>query len=149
MKTDYQKITDELTDGCGCACHTGMGYKTGCSHCQMTTPKPSWEIKKRKVVCPACNKEVFKLGFSSHWAKHERQDVADNKPKYSERQLREALSDQRKESYREGVKAVKLPIYDHSKCPIPASCIGYQNAESDLENIKENLLKGLNKKGEE
>lgn len=44
---------------------------------------------------------------------------------------------------RETIKSVKLPVYDHSKCPIKETCIGYQNAESDLENIKEELLAKL------
>jgi len=43
------------------------------------------------------------------------------------------------EGYKRGVKAVELPTIDHSKCPMKESCIGYQNAESDLENIKEAL----------
>ena len=48
-----------------------------------------------------------------------------------------------KEGYKKGVKAVKLPHYDHSKCPCPISCIGYQNAESDLEYIKDDLINKL------
>lgn len=41
------------------------------------------------------------------------------------------------------VESIKLPEYDHSKCPIKETCIGYQNAESDLENIKAELLSEL------
>jgi hypothetical protein len=37
------------------------------------------------------------------------------------------------------LEKISLPEYDHSKCPIHSSCIGYQNAESDLENIKKSL----------
>lgn len=40
----------------------------------------------------------------------------------------------------DGIKSVNLPVHDHSKCPLPQSCIGYMNAESDLEHIKEELL---------
>jgi len=29
----FQKVTDDLTDGCGCACHTGTGYRSSCDHC--------------------------------------------------------------------------------------------------------------------
>lgn len=49
----------------------------------------------------------------------------------------------RDEAVREGINRVNLPEYDHSKCPIPQTCIGYQNAESDLENIKSALLQAL------
>ena len=52
----------------------------------------------------------------------------------------------RKEGVREGIQMVKLPTYDHSKCPLPLTCIGYQNAESDLENEKRILLKSLTTK---
>lgn len=33
MAPAFRKVVDEVTDGCGCACHTGIGYKTACSHC--------------------------------------------------------------------------------------------------------------------
>lgn len=32
-KSPFQRVVDELTDGCGCACHTGTGYRTSCEHC--------------------------------------------------------------------------------------------------------------------
>lgn len=32
-KTPFQRVVDELTDGCGCACHTGTGYRSSCAHC--------------------------------------------------------------------------------------------------------------------
>lgn len=31
-------------------------------------------------------------------------------------------------------EAGKLPEYDHKKCPLPKTCIGYQSAESDYDN---------------
>lgn len=38
-KTPFQKVTDDLTGGCGCACHTGTGYRTSCEHCSpVSTP---------------------------------------------------------------------------------------------------------------
>jgi hypothetical protein len=48
-----------------------------------------------------------------------------------------------KEEKKAAIKELKLPDYDHSKCIIKASCIGYQGAESDLENIKEAKLADL------
>jgi cephalosporin hydroxylase len=33
-KTPFQQVTDDLTDGCGCACHTGVGYNSACGHCR-------------------------------------------------------------------------------------------------------------------
>jgi hypothetical protein len=33
-KTPFQRVVDELSGGCGCACHTGTGYRTSCEHCQ-------------------------------------------------------------------------------------------------------------------
>lgn len=37
---------------------------------------------------------------------------------------------------------------DHSKCPDPRNCIGYQNAESDFDNEKELRLAALTKGGD-
>jgi len=42
--------------------------------------------------------------------------------------------------YEKGIKAVELPVHNHANCPIKETCIGYQNAESDLSNVKEQLL---------
>jgi len=49
------------------------------------------------------------------------------------------------EGYKRGVKAVELPTYDHLKCLIRETCIGYQSAESDLQNVKDDLLSSLDK----
>lgn len=32
-KSPFQKVVDDLTNGCGCACHTGTGYRSSCEHC--------------------------------------------------------------------------------------------------------------------
>ncbi len=32
-KTPFQRVVDDLTGGCGCGCHTGIGYNTACRHC--------------------------------------------------------------------------------------------------------------------
>ncbi len=32
-KTPFQRVVDDLTDGCGCGCHTGIGYNAACRHC--------------------------------------------------------------------------------------------------------------------
>ncbi len=37
-KSPFREVVDEMTDGCGCACHTGLGYNTACEHCQ---PEPT------------------------------------------------------------------------------------------------------------
>lgn len=29
----FQKVTAEVTGGCQCACHTGIGSATSCEHC--------------------------------------------------------------------------------------------------------------------
>ena len=47
------------------------------------------------------------------------------------------------EAEKAGIESVNLPEYNHSKCPIKETCIGYQHAESDLENEKEILLSKL------
>lgn len=33
-KSPFQRVVDDLSGGCGCACHTGTGYRTSCEHCQ-------------------------------------------------------------------------------------------------------------------
>lgn len=33
-ETPFQRVVDDLSGGCGCACHTGTGYRTSCEHCQ-------------------------------------------------------------------------------------------------------------------
>lgn len=39
---------------------------------------------------------------------------------------------------REVIQAIENGLYkDHSKCPVPQSCIGYQNCVSDIDNIIE------------
>lgn len=35
-KTPFEQVTDDLTGGCGCACHTGTGYRSACVHCTPT-----------------------------------------------------------------------------------------------------------------
>lgn len=32
-ETPFQRVVDEMTGGCGCACHTGTGYRSSCEHC--------------------------------------------------------------------------------------------------------------------
>lgn len=44
MKTPFQRVTDALTGGCGCACHTGTGYHTSCDHCA------TWELPEYGAV---------------------------------------------------------------------------------------------------
>lgn len=37
----FRDVVDDLTGGCGCACHTGTGYRTSCDHCRpMPQPHP-------------------------------------------------------------------------------------------------------------
>jgi len=57
--------------------------------------------------------------------------------------LTESIAQAGQEGYKRGVKAVELPTYDHLKCPIRETCIGYQNAWSDLQNVKDVLLASL------
>ena len=59
--------------------------------------------------------------------------------------LSHALDRMEREAKIEGVKMVELPVHDHSRCPIKETCIGYQNAESDLENEKEGIITTLQK----
>jgi hypothetical protein len=33
-QTPFRQVVDDLTGGCGCACHTGLGYDSSCVHCQ-------------------------------------------------------------------------------------------------------------------
>jgi hypothetical protein len=37
----FRKVVDDLTGGCGCACHTGIGYNAACGHCQAAAPTPA------------------------------------------------------------------------------------------------------------
>jgi hypothetical protein len=39
-RTPFQRVTDDLTGGCGCACHTGIGHRTSCEHCYRQVPSP-------------------------------------------------------------------------------------------------------------
>jgi hypothetical protein len=32
----FRDVVDALTNGCGCACHTGIGYRSSCYHCSGT-----------------------------------------------------------------------------------------------------------------
>jgi len=57
--------------------------------------------------------------------------------------LSETIKRAEQAGYERGVRAVELPTHDHSKCPIKQTCIGYQSAESDLENVKDILLSSL------
>ena len=59
-KSAFQKVVDDATDGCGCMCHTGLGYRSGCSHC---APYQAWIGKRyRAVTCYAKNPKN-KLGL--------------------------------------------------------------------------------------
>lgn len=48
MSTPFQLAIDDLTHGCGCACHAGVGYRTACVHCAprcappIETVRPNW-----------------------------------------------------------------------------------------------------------
>jgi len=74
-KTPFQRVTDDLTGGCGCACHTGIGYRTACDHCAASpaSNKPAtlgellpmmgdspWAYALRRILygtdepCPTC-----------------------------------------------------------------------------------------------
>lgn len=57
--------------------------------------------------------------------------------------LKEKLEEQRKQIVEEVINKINLPNYDHSQCANPQSCIGYQNAESDLEMIKKDILEKM------
>ena len=39
-ESPFRRVVDDLTGGCGCACHTGIGYNTACSHCQPPSAHP-------------------------------------------------------------------------------------------------------------
>lgn len=41
-KTPFQRVVDDLTDGCGCACHTGTGYRSSCDHCWPAAAGQTW-----------------------------------------------------------------------------------------------------------
>jgi hypothetical protein len=45
-KTPFERVVDDLSGGCGCACHTGTGYRTSCEHCH-----PHATVQGK---CPAC-----------------------------------------------------------------------------------------------
>lgn len=32
-RSPFRKVVDAVTRSCGCACHTGTGYRTSCEHC--------------------------------------------------------------------------------------------------------------------
>ena len=44
------------------------------------------------------------------------------------------------EAERKILSQIKLPVRDHSKCPLPQTCIGYQSAESDLDDLLSSLI---------
>lgn len=46
-------------------------------------PKASW-LNQERIVCEICGKSVWKLGLASHMARHEREEIEKNTPKYSE-----------------------------------------------------------------
>lgn len=48
-----------------------------------------------------------------------------------------------KEQVLELIGEIELPAYDHSKCPIKETCIGYQSAESDLDQAKQEIRNKL------
>lgn len=52
----FRKVVDDLTDGCGCACHTGTGYRTSCEHCAGGAPlshPDDWETILAALSHPA------------------------------------------------------------------------------------------------
>lgn len=51
------------------------------------------------------------------------------------------------EELREVISQIRLPIQDHSKCPLPRSCIGYQNAQSDLKNVINEIIENEHQRG--
>lgn len=53
-KSAYQRVIDLVTDGCGCACHTGIGYRSSCEHCIAYYEKLTGRY--RMVTCYAKNK---------------------------------------------------------------------------------------------
>lgn len=56
----FQKVIAELTGGCQCACHTGIGSSTSCEHCMQVTPK-GWGFSGH-WVCSNCG---FKVPFGN------------------------------------------------------------------------------------
>jgi hypothetical protein len=50
----FRAVTDELTGGDGCACHTGRGYNTTCSHCRPATEAPAFD-HEADCDCPCHN----------------------------------------------------------------------------------------------
>jgi hypothetical protein len=34
----FRQVVDDLTGGCGCGCHTGIGYNSSCEHCRPVSP---------------------------------------------------------------------------------------------------------------
>ena len=53
------------------------------------------------------------------------------------------FSEERKRAQEEVFNMIKLPEHTHESCPIKESCIGYQNAESDLYNLKLEVAQSL------
>lgn len=59
-ETPFRKVVDDLTGGCGCACHTGTGYRSSCVHCYSGGPgrsvvtTPGWHPAENCVddECP-------------------------------------------------------------------------------------------------
>jgi len=37
-QSPFRQVVDDMTGGCGCACHTGLGYNAACSHCHPSEP---------------------------------------------------------------------------------------------------------------
>lgn len=61
-KTPFQKVTDDLTGGCGCVCHTGTGYRTSCEHCYPASSPcdHTWSLPENAGVfrCMKCGVET-------------------------------------------------------------------------------------------
>ena len=55
--SEFSKTTKDLTNGCGCMCHLGVGTKTMCEHCQSQTDKD----EMRKMVTKHLNR-IWEVG---------------------------------------------------------------------------------------
>lgn len=55
-KSPFEHAIDLATDDCGCACHTGIGYRSMCEHCIKYYEKITGRY--RMVTCYAKNKNA-------------------------------------------------------------------------------------------
>lgn len=71
MIDPFRAVVDDLTGGCGCACHTGIGYNTACAHCRPGLAAGEVVIEGR---CPTCHRldvaraAVPDEGLRERWA---------------------------------------------------------------------------------